>query len=258
MRVGAPAAKDLVRALALLGLSGHRAVRDTQLLMQPFGEGRVLPVCLIEFDAAAFTPNMFATFGVERPSRLAASVHKRQAEFFFGRMAARAAMLVQGLPAREVAIGPYRQPLWPRGLTGSISHAATWAVATVTVDAGVRGVGIDIEAIVRKPDADEALRATVFNAQELEYLAALPSAHDLETRLTLGFSAKEAFFKAAFEAVGRYFDFAAVQVGGVDEEAGTLVLTLQESLCDALRPGRRCSISWRPFQERMVLTGFAW
>ena len=258
LRADIPGAADMERVMAQLGLAGHAVIRDAQLLLHPAGGSTLLPVCLLRFDMDAFTPDMFAAFAVARPERVAASVPRRQAEFFFGRMAARAAMLLQGLPAHDVAIGTHRQPVWPRGLTGSISHAATWAAATVVADGAVRGVGIDIESIVRKPESSEALRETVFDAHEQAYLAALPSAHDFETRLTLGFSAKEAFFKGAFGAVGRYFDFSAARVGDVDEGAGTLVLTLQESLCDSLRPGQQWPVGWGLFRETMVITGFAW
>lgn len=252
-----PRAADLDHVFAILGLGGHSAVRDTQLLLHHCGGGRTLPVCMIEFDAAAFTPDMFTTFDVESTERMATSVPRRQAEFFFGRMAARAAMLLQGFPAREVVIGPHRQPLWPLGLTGSISHTTNWAAASVVADYDVSGVGIDVEAIARD-QSSEALRDMVFDARELAYLAALPFPHDLETRLTLGFSAKEAFFKGAFGAVGRYFDFSAAQVCDVNQSDRTLELMLEEQLCDDFRIGQRCSLGWRLFRESMLLTGFAW
>lgn len=82
-----------------------------------------------------------------------------------GRAAAAAALAAAGTTTATVSGPPGGPPVWPTGVSGSISHADGVAVAVVTVvtvssptaaPTVAHGVGIDLERLGRLPDADAA------------------------------------------------------------------------------------------------------
>ncbi len=203
-------------------------------LHEPSGiqvEGFVIRYALERFDLSAFE----ATGITLRPDILR-SVPKRQAEFLFGRLAARQALLSLGCETIEVPSGAHRQPLWPFGMAGSITHSMGYAAAMVARLGPITAVGVDIEGIVKDAELHALLR-TVINSEELRTLQSLMGGLALPTLVTLAFSAKEAFFKASFETVGRYFDFSAVRVSSINLASMTLELCVQEQLHTELSPG---------------------
>ncbi len=248
---------DLMAVLASLAPDAVSAIRGTDIKYRVFSERLSLPVCLIHFDASSFHPKMFSTAGIEQPAQIARSVHRRQAEFFFGRLAAHAAMILHGLQPHNVPVGPQRQPIWPEGVVGSISHTESLAAATVTPNRGLSGIGIDVESIIGGEDREALLRTTISD-QEYAYLQTLQGIHDINTLLTMTFSAKEAFFKGAFVTVGRYFDFTAARLHTLNSECGSLELVLQETLCGAFVASQTCPIGYQILQDDVLLTCFAW
>jgi len=218
--------------------------------------GQRLQACLLQFDREAFDAAAFNALGIECPPIVARSVMKRQAEFFFGRLAARIAMLALGRPGVPVAIGPARQPLWPAGLTGSISHSQDLAAALVVETTRAQAVGIDVERVACGT-ARDALLAFGVDAGEAAYLKARSTRElPFDTLLTLVFSAKESLFKGAFDKVGRYFDFLAARVCDIDPQGRQLTLELQEHLCTEFPKGRHCRVSFDLLRQDMVFTAF--
>jgi enterobactin synthetase component D len=191
-------------------------------------------VCFVDFDPSSFDPRAFAACGIHCPPNIARSVPKRQAEYFFGRYAAREALAARGSVVVDVPTGSRRQPVWPQGFVGSISHESCVAAAVVLPEKGRRGVGIDIEAVVTA-NVQTSLLATVVDTEEVQRLALWGL--KLDAALTALFSAKESFFKATFERVGRYFDFTAARLVEVDEAGDRLALEVQEDLCPELVHG---------------------
>lgn len=219
--------------------------------------GIALNVYLLAFDIEKFSTEAFATSDIACPPSVARSVSKRQAEFYFGRLAARQALKALGVQALDVGIGASRQPLWPVGVIGSISHTRTDAAAVALRLGECSGVGIDLEPVAG-PDACAALSATVVDKEELRYLETLADAWPISILLTAAFSAKESLFKAAFGVVGRYFDFSAARVCVVDPEQGIIRLRLTETLCDAFVYEQVCEIGFCFIKPDVVLTHFAW
>ncbi|MEG2805231.1 MAG: 4'-phosphopantetheinyl transferase superfamily protein [Stenotrophomonas sp.] len=202
---------------------------------------------LLEYCPSWFDPSLFATVGMACPASIARSVPKRQAEFLFGRLAARTALASLGCADNiEVGIGSARQPLWPAGFIGSITHAGRYAGAVVLPRDTHQGVGIDIEGVV-EGDMREALLATALDPAEAMLLHEARCAHwSHDALITAAFSAKESLFKAAFGAVGRFFGFEAARCIGWDRRTGRLHLMLTETLCPTFPQGRICEIGvWR-------------
>lgn len=160
------------------------------------------------------------------------AVEKRRREFVAGRRYARSAMSQLGVPPAPIAVLPSRAPSWPRGLTGSISHAGDACVALVASESAFVGIGIDIELAGPLP---VELRATVCAPDELSEAAS--SAGGVEPAKML-FVVKEAFFKLYHPITGHFLDFLDVTVR-LDIVRGRFVLELRE--------GPPSAAGWRVF-----------
>jgi 4'-phosphopantetheinyl transferase EntD len=210
-------------------------------------------ICLIEFDAGAFDPVVFQDTGIARPASIARSVLTRQAEFFFGRLAARFSLATLGFGCHDVPIGSARQPVWPGPVVGSITHNRNFAAAVALV--ACPSVGIDIESVV-SPEGRQALLATAIATDEQAYLRTLTVDLPFEQLITAVFSAKESFFKAAFPIVGRYFNFSAAEVVHVDTRNLCLSLMLRESLSPEFFVGKVVRLHVDYVRPDTLLTSF--
>ncbi|QJE01534.1 4'-phosphopantetheinyl transferase superfamily protein [Massilia forsythiae] len=188
------------------------------------------------YCAQAFTPALFARGTIDFPPSIRASVPSRQAEFLAGRLCARMALAPYGLQDCAVASGSHREPLWPSGMTGSITHNASHAAAVACPVDRLGGIGIDLETVAN-PDALAAVAALAVSPHEHDYLLGLAGGGSADRLLTLAFSAKESFFKAAFGRVGAYFDFDAAEVLAIDQAGCTIALRCTGTLGPGLEAG---------------------
>ncbi|MES2758530.1 MAG: 4'-phosphopantetheinyl transferase superfamily protein [Pseudomonadota bacterium] len=235
-------------ALAAIGVS---------VWAMPLCERAPLTLFAARFDCHRFRSEWFRDEAIGCPEHIARSVRKRQAEFFYGRVCARAALRHAGIGELAVGVGAAREPVWPAGAVGSITHSRTVAAALVLPASRFAGVGIDIE----EPIADAALGSmleTVVSAPELARMRALHAPLDLQAALTLVFSAKESFFKAAYGTVQRYFDFHAVEVVGFDAGARTITFEVAETLCERFCAGQVFRVRYAFLGDGQVITGFVW
>src|SRR5215469_8800536 len=70
---------------------------------------------------------------------------RRRAEFATARDCARRALRRLGAPDGAILRGSKREPVWPRGIVGSITHCAGYRAAAVARAAEILTVGIDAE-----------------------------------------------------------------------------------------------------------------
>src|SRR6478735_999410 len=138
-------------------------------------------------------------------SLVASAVDKRRLEFGRGRQCARAALRRLGVPDAPLLSGEQREPLWPAGVVGSITHTHGLCVAAVGLRGIYAGVGIDVE-----PEAPltRAIAERVATATEMSALDSLPNL--LAARVI--FSAKEAFYKCQFYRSRQFLGFFDVSV----------------------------------------------
>jgi 4'-phosphopantetheinyl transferase EntD len=178
---------------------------------------------------------------------VARAVEKRQREFASGRACARLAMAELGLPPHAIPSGPRREPLWPTGVVGSVTHTAGFCAAAVSRRAAYAGIGIDAE-----PDGPlaEAVAARVCVPDELERASALGL--DPATLAHVLFSAKEAVYKCQFPESGTYLGFHDVRLE-LDERSLRAVL---EVSAGPYPRGHVFRGSWRR-AEGLILTA-AW
>lgn len=130
------------------------------------------------------------------PGEAVRGIPSRQREFAAGRAAARRCMADLGLPPQPVPAGDDRAPLWPPGLSGSITHSATACLAALTRAPML--LGLDIE-----PD--------VPLEKSLHSLILRPEERDSPDPLLL-FSAKEAAYKAQYPLTRQLFGFEVLQI----------------------------------------------
>lgn len=214
-----------------------------------------LAVHLIGFCAATFDVAAFVHAAIALPPDVARSVRKRQAEFFHGRLAARLALAHAGLPVADIGKGANREPLWPAGAVGSITHNSRRAGAVVLPAAAWQGIGIDLESPA-PPELQDSIAALAVDAAELALLAAHEHLLARDALLPLVFSAKESFYKAVYGAVGRFFDFSAVRVHALGP--GWLDFVVAEPLCAQWPVGAAARAHWRVLDDGDLLTAVIW
>ncbi len=157
----------------------------------------------------------------------------RRTEFATGRALARRCLVTLGQKPQRIERGPDRAPIWPEGLTGSISHTAglTMAVVWAPPEVSGSGIGIDVEQLGR---VEQTIFSTVFTAQEREMLSRC-SAQERDFLATGLFSAKEALFKAQYPLTQRFIDYQEVEFipeNTPSQQAAQTLLRLQHSLAE--------------------------
>lgn len=128
----------------------------------------------ITFDPTTFTDADL--LWLPHHQLLSEAGRKRKADHLAGRIAAFHALKRQAIPG----IGSSGEPLWPAGVSGSISHSGTQAVA-ICQEKGV--VGIDCESIINEREARE-IQDGVIDAREAQLLAGSGIPFDLAFTLT--------------------------------------------------------------------------
>ena len=148
----------------------------------------------------------------EERASLGAAVPKRVAEFAAGRQCAHEAMRGLGVTDNAPLLrGPHREPVWPRGLLGSITHTEGYCAAVAGRCTDCAGLGLDAE---RRDSVGTNLWPHLFAEAEMAALHAL-DATDRGTAATVLFSAKEAFFKSQFPLISANPEFTAVALRNV-------------------------------------------
>jgi enterobactin synthetase component D len=242
------------QTLPSVGISGqHPAILQVQQAAGGlFGLPWLRPVA-VGFDIDRYSTELPAKYGIDEPVSIRASVTKRRAEFFFGRLAAKLALRQWGINEAAVTIGTAREPLWPIGFRGSISHHNQLAIAVVVPTSSCSGVGVDVEPVLAVEHLPAVIDSVV-DAAELQHLQTLIPAHELPLALTLAFSAKESFYKAAYPEVGRFFDFSAAAITDIDPIHGTVRLVLRESLSSRFPLGKSVIAHYLRLLDGTVLT----
>jgi 4'-phosphopantetheinyl transferase EntD len=127
------------------------------------------------------------------------AIPQRRAEFAAGRAAATTAMQRLGFPAAPIPMAADRAPVWPAGLSGSITHTRQMALAAVTRAPALIGIDLEPADAVTPPMWD-----AVFLPAERAQIAAAP---DPVAMATLIFCAKEATYKAQYPLTRTLFGF---------------------------------------------------
>ncbi|MBJ9986755.1 4'-phosphopantetheinyl transferase superfamily protein [Acinetobacter sp. S40] len=195
-------------------------------------------------DHYYFKFNIFIPFHIARASL------KRKCEFFIGRLAAKFALASLGNYALFIIKkGQYGEPLWPKRITGSISHSMLdcthgIAIATAAIntpnfnhDDGINHdnqnykniLGIDVEI---KQNADifkeyPSMLNSLMSPQEAKLLS--PFLDQVPTLYLILFSAKESLIKALYNKYQQLIPFNAMHCIGFNTETCTLSFYLPQT-----------------------------
>ena len=191
----------------------------------------------LRYDAREFVLSDFKDAGLACPPQIERATRKRQARYFHGRVCARRALIAANAPILDVRVGLRREPVWPPGFIGSISHSSSFAAVVVAAHPHAAGLGIDLGIVVPSAPAIRLMEAAL-SSDELDYLRSLAMpGHAL--LLTLAFCAKEAFLKAAFSELGRIFSLDAVRIVQIDVSRQRVRVELRMTLSALLQRGSR-------------------
>lgn len=221
---------------------------DKQLILPEPIEHLVL--LSYEFDIKIYNEGLFKHFNIHFPETIKNSVIKRQAEYLAGRYTAIRALGQLGVEVNNIGTAKHRSPVWPEGITASITHTDTISVCVAGHKDTFQFLGIDLEKRLSLRSALE-LKDIVISVSEERIL--LKSGLTFEDGLTLIFSAKESLFKALYPSVGYYFDFSAAQIISIDCNRNIFNVVLLESLTSKLVAGMKFE-GYFSFEENHVFT----
>jgi 4'-phosphopantetheinyl transferase EntD len=136
----------------------------------------------------------------EESAVVAKAVASRRTEFAVARHCARRALAALGVAPAPILTGASREPLWPEGIVGSITHCPGYHAAAVARASRYRSIGIDAEPDMPLPPG---LLEKICLPGERAQLRSASKTH-LDRLL---FSAKESVYKTWFPLARRWLGF---------------------------------------------------
>lgn len=149
-------------------------------------------------------------------------------------------------------IGALGAPLWPDGVTGSITHSASVAMAVVATRDEVQGIGIDCERIMSAAVAEEVASHVIPEADGSSRFDEAVAHFSRPAFLSIVFSAKESIYKCLSPLTGRFFGFEAVALESVEVGEGLLRFRLVDELGHAAPAGLRLTVRFAIDDEQVV------
>jgi 4'-phosphopantetheinyl transferase EntD len=170
---------------------------------QSFNDHLSFKLCAFHWEP--WDQKAFESFSVSMPHHVSQAVPKRRAEFVAGRLLARVLLAEKGCQEEVRTVEGRRDPLWPKGYVGSITHSHHRAACMVLSEREAQSVGIDLEHWIDDETSARIGSMILDSTGEGEILR--PFSASFSRRLTLAFSAKESLFKALYPLVQTYWEF---------------------------------------------------
>lgn len=164
----------------------------------------------------------------------------RQREFATGRWCARRLLSDMGAKSGEIKRGKKGEPMWPKGICGSITHTKGACCAIACFKGRYQSVGIDIESASRRISGPA--RELFLNKDELGWI----SRRRPDVCLAV-FSIKESVYKTLFPLVKKPIPFSALSVRPL-KNGGGFNCRVNVDLCETVRAGQLLH-GWK-FQNR--------
>ena len=175
-------------------------------------------------------------------------VERRLQEFQHGRSCARLALSMLGQPPGPVGRGKHREPLWPAGFIGSISHAGDHAAAAVAATDLFLGIGLDMEFA---DPIEDGLIASICRPEEI---GRVDDGENIGYRAKLLFSIKESIYKCVWPLIGEFVDFTEIEVRLVDDSDRYEAIA-HTAKCDAV-PVDRLSGRYRRYGKLILASAY--
>ena len=175
-------------------------------------------------------------------------VERRLQEFQHGRNCARLALSMLGHPPGPIGRGKHREPLWPAGCIGSISHAGSHAAAAVAATDLFLGLGLDMEFA---DPIENSLIASICRTEEIDRL---DDSEDIGCRAKLLFSIKESIYKCLWPLTREFVDFTEIEVRLVND-SNQYEAVAHTAKCDAA-PVNRLSGRYRQYGNLILASAY--
>ncbi|WP_194895638.1 4'-phosphopantetheinyl transferase family protein [Catenulispora pinisilvae] len=173
------------------------------------------------------SPDLFP----EEEAQIRDAVDKRRREFATVRRCAREALAQFGVPPVPILSGAKREPLWPAGFVGSMTHCDGYRAAVVARAGELASIGIDAEPHLPLP---AGVLKVVAGAGESAMVSELAERFPEVHWDRLLFSAKESIYKAWFPLARCWLGFEDAVVGF---DPASDVFTAQLSKAGLVRDG---------------------
>lgn len=225
---------------AALEGDGHVAERfaafDAPAVVRQFGDAHA--VALDDADEEPGQAQGVETASVVAPVWFHRAVRSRQRGYVAGRHCASMALTRYGSSAAQNAVetGAFGAPLWPAGVTGSITHSAKVALAVVASRHRWRSVGIDCEPVIEASTAADVADRILPEQRDIVWIGEWHRTLSFEETLTIGFAAKESIYKCLNPVVNEFFGFDAVRLQSIDMARGIAHFVLLRALSEAFVP----------------------
>jgi enterobactin synthetase component D len=165
------------------------------------------------------------------PEALSNARDRRLATFLAGRYCAARALNAAGAGGDvRVDFGAEREPLWPAGFVGSITHTTGFAGAVVARDGDVVSLGIDTENLLSDAQARELRQTVAPELAGINFVGLDADGRENAPFVSCVFSAKESIYKCLHPLVREFFEFSDVSVTAVDRVRGTIHAVLNRPL----------------------------
>ncbi|MBL7497215.1 4'-phosphopantetheinyl transferase superfamily protein [Frankia sp. CNm7] len=174
--------------------------------------GSVVPAAAVAVET--FTDDLEAVLFPAEEALLARAVEKRRREFTTGRVCARRALTRLGVAPGPLLPGPQREPLWPAGIVGSITHTDGYRAAVVAWDRDLVSVGIDAEP--NGPTPEGVFERVSLPSERAWADAAARRAPEVHWDRLL-FCAKESVYKTWFPLARRWLGFEEAEITLTDD-----------------------------------------
>jgi len=186
-------------------------------------------------------------------SYLERAVEGRRAEFATVRFCARRALGGLGLDRPVMVPGPHREPSWPDGVVGAMTHCEGYRAAAVAWARDADAIGIDAEPNGPLPSG---VLGMVASCEEQEHVRGLRQKRPGLAFDRLLFSIKESVYKAWFPRERSWLGFEDAEVG-IDPE-GAFVARVPLGEADGLRLAGRWGLSDGVLVTALVVPAGCW
>lgn len=171
---------------------------------------------------------------------------KRKKEFSTGRFCARRALDDLNASNTEILMGADREPIWPAGVLGSISHSQRLTGAIVGRSTDFFSIGLDIE---KTGGIQPDMWDLIYTDAEQAFLHKIPRAQ-LELFSTLLFSFKESFYKFQFPVSRQFIDFKDVEIQFANNKAHVSIINAPGVVKDI--PWQLVKLYWKSFESYVI------
>jgi len=188
-------------------------------------------------------------FYPEEEAYIKNALPKRRLEFAAGRLCARKALTRLGVRNFPVLVGKNREPIWPPGIVGSISHTERYCGVVVASKKKLDSLGLDVELT---GEIDEYYWKRICTRKELTWMNSLPSDRCKES-VALIFSAKESLYKCQYAISKKWLNFHDVTIT-INPDIGEFDVIFEVNIDSSFKKGTRLKGKFL-FYQGYVFTG---